>query len=81
MTNLQYRGFSYAQTTTTEAKRAPMPLMYRGVAHDGTAQEPIHDHGVNMVYRGIAFVRAAAGQIVALEHATPSPIGQAAFAK
>lgn len=74
MTNFQYRGFPYTPTTS-KPKRTPMPLVYRGVAHDGMTQEPARNTGAKMMYRGIAYVRAATGQIVTIEETTRSPFG------
>ena len=75
MTTHQYRGFSYTPTTTTP-DRAPMPMVYRGVTHDGIAPEPTRNQGAELVYRGIPYVRDANGMVVVLDEATHGPIGR-----
>lgn len=78
MTPLQYRGFPC--TPTPQQKRVPMPMMYRGVAHDGVPQNLARNSGAKMAYRGIAYIRAAAGQIVPIEKTARSTFGTEAFA-
>ena len=79
MTNYQYRGFSYTPTTTAPG-HTPMPMVYRGVTHDGIAPEPGRNQGAEMVYRGLAYVRDANGLVVVLDQATHGATGRTVIA-
>lgn len=75
MTTYQYRGFSYTPTTTAPG-RAPMPMVYRGITHDGIAPEPARNQVAEMVYRGLAYVQDANGLVVVLDEATHGATGR-----
>lgn len=79
MTNLVYRGITHTASKTTTS-RQPVPMMYRGVAHDGVTLTSVRKAVGNLVYRGVVYARAANGQTIIQDTQTPVFAGSTAFA-